>query len=352
MIVTKEELIHLSKKYSQIKAISSREKIVAQELINDLKEIKDIEFDRDGLGSLLVLKKSKNPEAKTISIYSHMDEVGFIITNITKEGYIEFQPLGSWWRHVLLSQRVHITTREGKEYVGVIANAPSPKIRNAEITELLKFEDMFIDVGLESREEVESAGISVGDMVTPYQDSAIQTINKDVILGKAHDNRISLVVNIALMKELENIDLDVNLAFVATAQEEVGLRGATTAAHKWKTDIGIVLDIANGFRSSHKSDKIGIGRGPAFTIFNTASISDYDLLNELKDCADDLKIPYGVEHIRGGSDAGAVQTARDGAPTVSISIPTKYAHTHNSFININDSIHTIELLKKFLIDHN
>ncbi len=348
MKLRKEELIEMSIRYSNINAIPSREEVVAQEIIKDLKDVKGLEFERDGMGSLAVIKKSKNPEAPTVTISSHMDEIGFMITDISKEGYIKFQPLGSWWRHVVLAQRVLITTRSGKEIVGVIANAPSPTVRNAEIVELLKFDQLFIDVGFESQSEVEAAGISVGDMVTPYQDTAMTTVNEDVILGKAHDNRISVVVNIALLKELEDKDLDVNLIFVATSQEEVGLRGARTSAYKWKPDVAIVLDIANGFRSAHKSDKIGIGRGPAFTIFNTTSISNYELLNSMRDCADEIGIPYGMEYIRGGSDAGAVQAAKDGAPTVSISIPTKYAHTHNSFIDINDSINTIKLLGEYI----
>ncbi len=345
-----QDIKDLSIKYSNINAIPSREEAVAQEIIKDLEGMKNISFERDGMGSLAVIKKSNNPSAPTITITSHMDEIGFMITDITKEGYIKFQPLGSWWRHVVLAQRVLITTRNGDEIIGVIANAPSPKIRNAEIVELLKFDELFIDVGYESQQEVEALGISIGDMVTPYQDTATVSANQDVILGKAHDNRISIVTNILLLRELEDKELDVNLIFVASSQEEVGLRGARTSSYKWKSDLAIVLDIANGFRSAHKSDKLGIGRGPAFTIFNTTSISNYSLLNDMRDCADRIKIPYGMEYIRGGSDAGAVQSAKDGCPTVSVSIPTKYAHTHNSFINVHDVSNTVKLFKEYISD--
>ncbi len=345
-----KQLVSDAIKYSNINAISAFEEPVAKEIKNDLKDITGLKFERDNLGSIAVIKKSKVKDAPTVAIYTHMDEVGFMVTNITENGFIYFTPIGGWWGHVVLAQKLTITNSKGKEYVGVVGSMPPHLLDAAASKNVLKIEQMFIDLGLDSKKEVEKLGIQVGDMITPTQETAFTSTNEDRVIGKAHDNRISVVAGLEIMRRLKDVELPANFIMVGTTQEEVGLRGARTSAFKWTPDVAFAVDVTFCYHTpGMKQSKTKLGSGPALSLFDSYTIANKNLINQVKKVAKDNKIEYTVDSMTGGgTDAGAVQLAKDGVKAMTISIPSRYMHSHNSIVDVNDVSSVADLVVEFV----
>lgn len=349
-----KNLLNDSIKYSNLNGVAAHEEAVAKQIKEDLKDIKGLKFERDNLGSIAVIKKSKVKDAPTVSISTHMDEVGFMVTKIDKKGFIWFSPIGGWWGHVVLAQKFIITTYTGKEILGVVGSTPPHLLDAGSRKNVLGTDKMFLDLGFDSKEEVEKAGVQVGDMITPYQDTAVQSANPKRIIGKAHDNRISVVAGLEIMRTISDLELDVNVILVGTTQEEVGLRGARTSSFKWTPDIGFALDVTFCYNTPGMEAKdIKLGAGPALTMVDSYSIANKQLFNELKEVAKSNKIDITFESmLGGGTDAGAIQLAKDGVKAMTISIPSRYMHSHVSMIDLDDVQNTVNLFVGFLKTFN
>ncbi len=344
-----KQLVSDAIKYSNLNGISAFEEPIAKAIKEDLSSIKGLKFERDNLGSIAVIKKSKVKDAPTLAIYTHMDEVGFMVTNITSNGFIYFTPIGGWWGHVVLAQKLTITNSKGKEYVGVVGSMPPHLLDAAASKNVLKIEQMFIDLGLDSKEEVDKLGIQVGDMITPTQETAFTSTNEDRVIGKAHDNRISVVAGLEIMRRLADEELETNFILVGTTQEEVGLRGARTSAYKWTPDVAFAVDVTFCYHTpGMKQSNTKLGSGPALSLFDSYTISNKNLIKQVKQVAEDNKIKYTVDSMTGGgTDAGAVQLAKDGVKAMTISIPSRYMHSHNSIIDVNDVSSVADLVVEF-----
>ncbi len=336
-------------KYSNLNGVPSRENTVAKELIKDMKKIGDFEFERDNLGSLAIIKKSKVENAPTVLISAHMDEVGFLLTSIDKNGFGRIQNVGGWWPHVILGQRFTLTTSTGEEIIGVAGCKPPHLIGPEERNKVVALEDIYLDFGAETKEEVEKWGVQIGDMITPYQDSAFVTKNKNRVVGKAHDDRICVVTGIEIMREIANKDLAVNVILVGSTQEEVGLRGAKTATYKWTPDIGFAIDVTFCYQTPGMRDSdVGLGNGVALGMFDRSVIANVKLLDSVREHAKKEKIPFGMDWVQGGTDSGAIHLTKDGVINMTVSIPCRYFHTHNSVIDIRDAEHTAKLLSSYI----
>lgn len=347
-------LLRDSIKYSNLNGIAAHEENVAQSIKDDLKNIKGLEFERDNLGSLAVIKKSKTKNAPTISMSVHMDEIGFMITNIDKKGFMKFSAIGGWWGHVVLGQKFTITTSNGKEFIGVVGSTPPHLMDRSDMKKVISIDTMFIDIGMDSKKEVENLGIQVGDMVTPYQETAFQTPNKNRIIGKAHDNRISVVAGLEIMRNLEGIDLDVNFILIGTTQEEVGLRGARTSSYKWTPDVAFAVDVTFCYNTpGMKKQDTKLGTGVALSMFDSYTISNKKLIKSVEDIAKKNKIPYTFDALTGGgTDAGVIQLAKDGVKAMTISIPSRYMHSHVSMIDLQDVQSVVDLIINYLKEFN
>ena len=197
------------------------------------------------LGSFI---SKKGNQGLKVMLAAHMDEVGFIVKRIDDKGYIYFQPVGGWWPQVLLAQQVIITTYKGKEIFGFIGCKPPHVLKAEKRKEMVQIEDMFIDLGVSSKQEVIDLGIQIGDMITPKTE--YRKMNNDKYLfGKAMDNRIGCAIVVDVMKRLDNPSNQIY--GVATVQEEVGLRGATTCANLINPDIAIVSGTSAGAAVLH-----------------------------------------------------------------------------------------------------
>ncbi len=334
----KDNIIKNAIKYSNLNGIPGHEEKIAQEFKRDLQQIGDFEYERDNLGSIAIIKRSKNPEAKVVTISAHLDEVGFVVTHIDPKGFIKITPLGGWWSHVVLGQRFLITTRSGEEIIGVAGSKPPHVLPMSARANTIPLDQIFLDLGAESREQVESWGIQYGDMITPYQDTAFQTKNENVVIGKAHDDRISMVAGMEIMRELASKDLDVTVVLVGTVQEEVGLRGAKTSAHKWTGDLSFAIDvtICNGMPGMEDRD-VKMGAGAALGMFDRSVIANIKLLDEMRDFAKANNIKYAMDSLQGGgTDSGSIHLTKDGVVTMTVSIPCRYFHSHNSMVNVED----------------
>lgn len=302
--------------------------------------------ETDNLGSVIA-KKVGDENGPKIMVAGHLDEVGFMATQIDDKGFIKFQTVGGWWSQVMLAQRVTITTRKGEEIIGVIGSKP-PHILPADVrNKVVDIKDMFIDVGAASKDEVLEWGVRPGDMVTPYFEFNVMK-NEKYLLAKAWDNRIGCAIAIDVMKALQNETHPNILYSVGNVQEEVGLRGAKTATHKIQPDIGFAVDVGvagdtPGVTAKESTSKMGAG--PQIVVYDASMVSHRGLREFVLDVADEHNIPYQFEAMAGGgTDAGSIHVTANGIPALSIGIATRYIHSHAGILHRDDYDNAVKLM--------
>lgn len=336
--------LKMFKLLTEAKGVPGNEKDIRDLMKNYIHEYAD-EIYTDRLGSL-ICKKIGNENGPKIMISGHMDEIGFLVTNIDEKGFITFQTLGGWNGKVMLSQRVTITTSKGDEYIGIISGKPSK-----EASESIDKDNMFIDIGVSSKEEVEDLGIRQGDMITPYFEFS-KMANPKYLVAKAWDDRVGCALCIDILKTLKKQKHDNIVYAVGTVQEEVGCRGAKTASNVVNPDIGFSLDVSIANDTPGSNTRLGdgkLGDGPQIHIFDGGLVGHVGLKNYLVNLAKDLEIPYQINALPfGGTDASQMHVAHNGAPCISIGIPTRYIHSHASIIHKDDYDNTVKLISEFI----
>ena len=309
-----------------------------------LKPISD-EVGCDKLGSIIASKKGSSAEPR-VMVAGHMDEVGFMVKEIDKDGYIRFLPLGGWWGHVILAQRVVIITKKGP-VIGVVGSTPPHILEPEARKKVIEIKDMYIDVGAKKGYDVRKRlGIEVGDSVVPYSPFTIMNHNK-MYLAKAFDNRIGCALVIELMKKLQNAKHPNTVYGVGTVQEEVGLRGARTSSWSIDPDVAIVSDvtIARDTPGISGENPEKFGSGPQICVFDGSMIPNRKLRDLVIDTAEKNKIPYGLSYLeRGGTDGGTIHITRYGVPTIFIGLATRYIHGHSSMIYRDDYLNCLKLI--------
>lgn len=300
----------------------------------------------DGLGSVIA-KHGQDENSPRIFISGHMDEVGFMVTKITEKGFIEFQTLGGWWSQVMLAQQVEIKTREGKLIHGVIGCKP-PHVLSVEArNKPYDIKDMFIDVGGSSEEEVKSWGVRPGDMITPYIEYKRLNDSK-FLLAKAWDNRVGTAVALRVLENLAKDGHPNQLFAGSDVMEEVGLRGARTSTYLANPEIAFVLDTGTAGDTPGMTPKEAdsvLGKGPQILIFDASMVPHKKLLNFVTDVAEELEIPFQYTVIAGGgTDAGQMHLTRQGIPSLAITVPVRYLHSHTSVIHEDDYLNTVKLV--------
>ncbi|MBP3039915.1 M42 family metallopeptidase [Bacillaceae bacterium Marseille-Q3522] len=303
----------------------------------------------DNLGSLIAKKAGKKDGPK-IMISSHLDEIGFMVTQIDEKGFIRFQTVGGWWSQVMLAQRVTIVTSSG-EVTGVIGSKP-PHILPAEARKKpVEIKDMFIDISASSKEEALEWGVKPGDMVVPYFEFNVLK-NEKMLLAKAWDNRIGCAIAIEVLKQLKDAEHP-NVVFgVGTVQEEVGLRGAKTSAQKIKPDIAFAVDVGIAGDTPGVSEKEAMGKmgeGPQIILYDASMVSHKGLRDFVTKTADELHIPYQYESIPGGgTDSGSIHLTHKGVPALSITIATRYIHSHAGILHRDDFENAVKLIAEVI----
>ncbi|TDL34274.1 M42 family peptidase [Jeotgalibacillus sp. S-D1] len=340
-----QDTLSLFKTLTELPGAPGNEHAVRAFMKKELASYSD-EIVQDGLGSIFGLKKA-DQDAPVIMAAGHMDEVGFMVTDITKNGMIRFQTLGGWWSQVLLAQRVEVITN-GEPIVGVIGSIPPHLLSEGNRSKPMDIKNMLIDVGADDRKDAESMGIRPGQQIVPICPFTPMANNKK-ILAKAWDNRYGCGLSIELLKELKDVNLGSTLYSGATVQEEVGLRGAQTAANLIKPDLFFAMDASPANDMSGDKKEFGqLGKGTLLRILDRSMVTHRGLREFILDTAETNKIPYQYFVSQGGTDAGRVHMSNEGVPSAVIGICSRYIHTHASMIHIDDYAAAKELLVKLV----
>lgn len=299
------------------------------------------EVKEDKLGNIIGIKKGKKNASK-VMLAAHMDEIGLLVKTISKEGFIQFAKIGGIDDRILLAQKVIVYTEKGSLH-GIIGSKPPHIQKEEERKRVLTYDELFIDIGAENQEQAKKMGVKIGDPVG--FDIKFAKVGKNIVIGKAFDDRVGCAVMVEVMKRLEKTECTVYA--VGTVQEEVGLRGATTAAFGIYPDVGIALDVTiagdvPGVREVEAPIKLG--KGPSIEIADMGLIAHPKVVRLLVDAAEENKIPYQLETgLPGSTDAARISLTREGVPSGVISIPTRYIHSPSSLLSLEDAEKTVKL---------
>jgi len=309
-----------------------------RELLEPLGEIK-----QDNMGSLICQLGGDGPG---VMLAGHMDEIGFMVRLITKEGFLKFVPLGGWWDQVLLGHRVIVKTHRG-DVPGVIGAKPPHMLPADERNKIVEKNKMYIDIGATSKAEVQEAGVRPGDPVVP-DSSFVSLAGGKTYLSKAFDDRVGCAMMVEVLQHFAQNEHPNVIYGAATVQEEVGLRGARTSVEVVNPDVAIVLesDIAGDVPGIKEDESdIKLGGGPSLIIYDRSMIPHLRLRDLVIDTARQQGIPLQFSAIPGGgTDGGAIQQHKAGVPTVVIGVAARHIHSHSAIIHRDDYDHAVKLL--------
>lgn len=339
----------LLKSLTDVNGIAGHEKNVKSLMKDYLTPVSD-EIVEDNLGGIFGKKRAQNG-SKSLMISGHLDEIGFIVTQIDKDGYIYFTPIGGWWNQVMLSQKVTITTENGKEIRGIIGSKPPHALSQEERKKTVEIKHMYIDIGVANKEEAEAAGVELGNMITPY--SEFETLANDKYLtAKAFDNRYGCALAIDVLNRLKDDSIDINLFAGATVQEEVGLRGAKVAANLIKPDLAIAVDVGVAYDvpgMTSEKNQGNLGDGPLVIMMDATSIAHDGFRKHIKEVAEAHHIPVQwATTPGGGTDAGSIHVANEGIPTITIGVALRYMHSNVSVMHTDDYENSVQLITEIV----
>ncbi|MEW4222012.1 M42 family metallopeptidase [Rossellomorea marisflavi] len=341
----KQDTLELFKTLTELPGAPGNEHAVRAFMKEQLSAYSD-ELVQDRLGGVFGVRKGDS-DAPVVMVAGHMDEVGFMVTSITENGMLRFQTLGGWWSQVLLAQRVQIITDNGP-IIGVIGSIPPHLLGEAQRSKPMDIKNMLIDIGADDKEDALRIGIKPGQQIVPICPFTPMA-NEKKILAKAWDNRYGCGLSIELLKELHGEQLPNTLYSGATVQEEVGLRGAQTAANMINPDLFFALDASPANDMSGDKNEFGqLGKGALLRILDRSMVTHRGIREFVLDTAETNSIPYQYFVSQGGTDAGRVHMSNEGVPSAVVGICSRYIHTHASMIHIDDYAAAKELIVKLV----
>ncbi len=314
---------------------SGREDEVRQILSGVLNPIVD-DISFDGLGSLIA-RFNRHATGPKVAVVAHMDEVGFLIREIRNDGLLKLFKLGGIDPKVAVNSEIEVKTRCGNKFTGLIwTDKPLAE---------LSIDDLWLDVGACSGEEVINMGIQIGDSAV-FATRHFELNNSGVMIGKAMDDRIGCWVGVELLRSLDKQSLACDLYFVATVQEEVGTKGGKTAIEQLNPDIVIVLDVATAKHLEVKSGAQRLfGQGPCLVVADKMALGHYSLLNYVSDVANEFGIGVQRDFLAGGgTDNGPATLVGSGIAGLAIILPVRNCHSAYTQVNPNDAISCVKLL--------
>ncbi len=341
-----QETLQLFKTLTELPGAPGNERAVRNFMRSELEKYSD-EIVQDHLGGIFGVRHAEDADAPKILVAGHMDEVAFMVTSITDNGMLRFQPLGGWWNQVMLAQRVIVYTTE-REIPGVIASIPPHLLTDAERAKPMDMKNMLIDIGADSKDDAIALGVRPGQSIIPICPFTPMA-NPNKIMAKAWDNRYGCGLSIELLKELHGEKVSSHIYSGANVMEEVGLRGAKVSAQMIKPDIFFALDASPANDTSGDKNQFGqLGKGPLLRIFDRTMVTHRGMREFILDTAESNNIPYQYFVSPGGTDAGNVHISNDGIPSAVIGICSRYIHTAASIIHVDDYAAAKELLVKLV----
>lgn len=320
----------LLNKLNKIDSVSGDEKDISLAIKSEYEKLAD-EVIYDNLGSIFAVKKSKNNHAPHVMIVGHMDEAGFIVKKINKNGIVKALALGTVSEKSLLGAMLKLKTREGKELIGVII------AYDKEGNVLDEAKEVCVDFGFENDEEITNYGVNYGDRLS-FVSIAHPSPNKHRIFSKNWNGRYAPLMGIEILRLIQDMDFDFDLYIGCTVQEQVGFRGIQTATNLVKPDLGIVLDTNKAFDYQHnlKEENGALGKGVLVNFYDTTVLPNRLLLTTLKSICESNNLPYQYYYSMEGSDAAWINKLRTGTPTLFVNVPIRNMDTPTSIMDLRD----------------
>ena len=341
-----EKTFQRMKELTELQGTSGFENDVRAYMTEKITPLVD-EVQYDGLGGVFGIRHNNEANTPRIMVAAHMDEVGFMLTRINANGLFNVNPLGGWNPYVVSAQRFTLKTAKG-DYPVISSSVPPHLLRGGAGQSNLNVADILFDAGFTSKEEAESFGVRPGDTIVPDVET-VYTANKKNIISKAWDNRYGNVMVLEALEALQNEKLPHTLIAGSDVQEEVGLRGARGAVHKFCPDLFFAVDCSPADDAATKNGTYGhLGEGTLIRVFDPGMIMLKNMRDFILDTAETHHIPYQYYVSKGGTDATAAHTSLDGIPSTVIGVPGRYIHTHQTMFNIADFEAARELLIQLL----
>ncbi len=328
----------LLKQLTDICGVSGDEERICEFIINYIKPyVTSVETDT--MGNIIAFKKGTGESKNTVMVCAHTDEVGFIVTGITEDGYLKFEEVGGIDDRILLAKRVYV----GENKINGVLGIKAVHLQSAsERSSVIKIKDMYIDIGAKDKADAQKY-VSVGDYVCFNSSMRVLSSKSPAVKAKALDDRLGCLILMELLKTTYENDI----YFCFTVQEEVGLRGASVLARRISPDVALIFECTTASDVPECEEHLYCtrqGDGPAISIMDRASYSNKSLNKFICDIADKNNIKYQFKQTTfGGNDAGAVQTLAGGAHTAVISVPARYIHSPVSMVRICDTEGAMEL---------
>ena len=321
-------------------------------MVAEMKPFVTTPITYDGMGSVIAQQGPKSgPAGPRIMIDAHMDELGGMVRRVTPGGFLTMQMLGGWLDQALVDQRWIILGSKGPVHA-VTGIRDIHVVPAEERTRVIPRDQLYLDIGAKNPAEAEAMGIEPGDPVVP--DSPFLVLNgSQNYLGKAWDDRVGCAVLLEAMRRTASMPHPNTLVYVATTQEEIGLRGARTASQVVKPDIGIAIEggITGDTAGTHPEETQGkLGAGPGIFLYDSSTIPNRKFVALVRKTASGAGIPLQTDLVQGyGDDSAEMQTTNGGTPTVNLVVPIRYTHAHNGVLNRKDFDLMVDLVVDLLI---
>ncbi len=341
--MNEQERLQFLKEISEVNGISGNEKEVSKVFEHYAAPYAD-RIEHDQLGCIFAYQDGEKDQP-TVMICGHMDEVGFLVARIEDSGLLRLHPVGGWWNHVVLAEVMTVKTRDGREYKGVVGAQPPHGLPPEMRAKVLETKDLYLDMGVKDKKMIEDLGIRVGDTVTPYTEFRVLNDGK-TLLGKAWDDRIGMAIALEVLQNLKEKKHKANYVAVGTVQEEVGLRGARTAAYHVHPDIAFATDVTMSYDlPGSPNNPTKLGSGVALSIMDGSAIAHRGLFDFVEKIAKEKGVRYTYDMLTaGGTDSGEIHKQFDGIINMTISLPCRYFHSHVSLIDIEDYKAAVDLM--------
>ena len=317
-------------------------------MVPEMKPFVSTPITYDGMGSVIAQQGNKGPR---IMIDAHMDELGGMVRRVTPNGFLTMQMLGGWLDQALVDQRWIIIGSKGPVHA-VTGIRDIHIVTPAERTQVYPRESLYLDIGAKDAAEAAAMGVSVGDPIVPDAPFTVMNGSKNY-LGKGWDDRIGCAVLLEAMRRTSAMPHPNTLLYVATTQEEIGLRGARTAAQVVKPDIGIAIEGGiTGDTSGARPDEtqVKLGAGPGMFLYDSSTIPNRKVVAFVRKTAAEKSIPLQADLVQGyGDDSAEMQTTNGGTPTINLVVPVRYTHSHNGIVNRGDFDQMVDLVVAMLI---
>ena len=317
-------------------------------MVQQMKPLATEAIRYDGMGSVIAQQGSTGPR---IMIDAHMDELGGMVRRITPNGFLTMQMLGGWLDQALVDQRWIILGSNGPVHA-VTGIRDIHIVSPDERTKVFPRDQLYLDIGAKDAKEAAAMGIEPGDPVVPDAPFTVLNGTKNY-LGKGWDDRIGCAVLIEAMRRTASLPHANQLFYVATTQEEIGLRGARTAAQTVKPDIGIAIEggitgDTAGARPEETQAKLGAG--PGMFLYDSSTIPNRKMVAFTKQTAAAKGLPLQADLVQGyGDDSAEMQTTNGGTPTINLVVPVRYTHAHNGIVNRQDFDQMVDLVVAMLV---